>query len=218
MDVTYPATFRDSLGEVHTSIHNDGTSLSMKVRGITFTGSDFDALEAPEEIDVANLSHFRLHSNCLCSCFIDLQIPIPVLTRNAIENGLLFARIELGDLRPDGGLNGERVGLELRFGDDSFTSKGTSGWFEGELLDIKNQLPDDTFMRACIDCAFSDYHPAGSGMFGCMACFRDNKEAYLSVQSKLDIFRIWDTMTEWVQETYQCPEFQRRTPGTGYRG
>ncbi len=55
-------------------------------------------------------------------------------------------------------------------------------------------------------------------MFGCMACFRDNKENYLQVSSKADIFRIWDTLTEYVQETYLCPEFQRRRPGTGYRG
>jgi hypothetical protein len=27
-----------------------------------------------------------------------------------------------------------------------------------------------------------------------------------------------DTMTEFVQETCLCPEFEKRAPGTGYRG
>ena len=56
------------------------------------------------------------------------------------------------------------------------------------------------------------------GLFGGLACFRDNKTAYLGVQSKADLFRIWGTMTEFVRETYVCPEFARRQPGAGYRG
>ena len=36
-----------------------------------------------------------------------------------------------------------------------------------------------------------------------------NKDAY---------FVVLDTVSEMVPETHLCPEFQRRTPGTGYRG
>jgi hypothetical protein len=32
----------------------------------------------------------------------------------------------------------------------------------------------------------------------------DIRQAYLSVHSKGDIFRIWDTKTELVQETFLC--------------
>ena len=218
MDATYPATYRDRQGEVATSIRNDGKLLSMDVRGITFSGSDFDDLEAPEGTDVSSLPEFNLQSNCLCSCVIETQIPVPAVSNDGIEDGLLLVRIELGDLRPDGGLDAESVVLELQFDGNSIKSRGTSGWFEDELLDLQKQLPHGTFMKACINCDFSDYHPAGSGMSGCMACFRDNKEVYLSVKSKRDIFRIWETITECVQETFVCPEFQRRQPGTGYRG
>jgi hypothetical protein len=43
-----------------------------------------------------------------------------------------------------------------------------------------------------------------------------NKNAYLAVRGKHDLFRIWSTMTEFVQETYLCPEFLKRRPGAGY--
>ena len=218
MDATYPATYRDRHGEVYTSIRDDGKLLSMEVRGITFAGSDFDDLEPPEDVELSGQSQFTLQLNSLCSCVIEFQMPIPVVCDDGIVDATLYVRIELGDPKPNGGIDKQSVELELRFDDNSLKSHGRSGWFEDELLDIQKQFPQGTFMKACINCAFSDYNPAGSGMFGCMACFRDNKEEYLSVKSKQDIFRIWDTLTEYVQETYVCPEFERRLPGTGYRG
>lgn len=71
-------------------------------------------------------------------------------------------------------------------------------------------------MRICFTCAFSDYHPGGQSLSGSLACFRDNKAGYLSIQGKA-VMSIWHTRTEYVQEWFLCPEFQRRTPGTGYR-
>ena len=79
-------------------------------------------------------------------------------------------------------------------------------------------LDGGTLMKACINCAFSDYSPVGHGLFGGLACFRGNKAGYRGVTSKGGLFKIWDTMTEFVQETYLCPEFEKRAPGTGYRG
>jgi hypothetical protein len=38
------------------------------------------------------------------------------------------------------------------------------------------------------------------------------------VKTKHDLFRAWGTMTAFVQETFLCPEFERRSPDTGYRG
>lgn len=79
MNATYPATYRDRYGEVRTSIHNDGTNLSMKVRGITFSGTDFDGLEAPDGMDVSGLTEFASQSRCLYSCVIET----PTLPRPA---------------------------------------------------------------------------------------------------------------------------------------
>ena len=58
------------------------------------------------------------------------------------------------------------------------------GLFEDALVGIQRQLPPDTVLKACISCAFSDYHPAGSGLSAILACSRDNKAAYLQVSGK----------------------------------
>jgi hypothetical protein len=49
-----------------------------------------------------------------------------------------------------------------------------------------------------------------------MQCHRDAKEQYLAVRSKQDYWSV--PVTEDVPETYLCPQYQRRVPGTGYRG
>ena len=132
--------------------------------------------------------------------------------------GRLHVRLGLGAPADNGGIAHETLNLSLSVGGETFAGSGRSGWFEDELLEIQAALPEGAHVKACINCAFSDYSPYGHGWFGSMACFRDNKEEYLSVKTKGDIFRVWDTLTEYVQETYLCPEYLRRRPGTGYRG
>jgi hypothetical protein len=217
MPVTYPARYRDRFGEERTSIHNDGTMLSVTIRGVEFRGGDFDALEPTSEADSSRLASFSLQ-NALCSCVIDAEIPVPVATPDGITAGVLAVHLELGDPAPNGGIDREHLMLRFEFEDRALTSKGWSGWFEDELLDLQRQMPEGTFLKACITCAFSDYSPLGHGLFGGLACFRGNKTGYKAVQSKRDLFEIWGTMTGFVQETHLCPEFERRSPGTGYRG
>ena len=94
---------------------------------------------------------------------------------------------------------------------------------EDEMSDVQRKLPPGTFMKVCINCAFSDYSPYGHGLFGNMICFRANKAGYLVLPSGEDFekdayFNVMDTVSEMVQEIYLCPEFKRRAPGTGYRG
>ena len=213
----YPVTYRDRTGEVRTTIRNDGGTLSVQLRGVAFRGVGFDALE-PCGGDPAVLSTFTLAAGALCGCTLDFVTPLPAEGPGGVQFGTLFAHLELGNPLPNGVVDRELLVLTLALGSDRFTSRGMSGWFEDELLDIQKQLPAGTFMRACINCAFSDYRPVGHGLSGGLACFRDNKDVYLAVQSKSDLFRVWSTRTEFVQETYVCPEFRRRTPGAGYRG
>ncbi|MBA2544438.1 MAG: hypothetical protein H0V17_32650, partial [Deltaproteobacteria bacterium] len=85
-------------------------------------------------------------------------------------------------------------------------------------LDLQQKLPEGGYLRACIGCGLSDYSPIGNGLFGGLACFRETKTAYRAVSTKTGLFAIWDSLTEFVQETYVCPEFERRRPGAGYRG
>src|SRR5262245_34488805 len=218
MQATYHATFRDKFGQESTSITNDGKTLQMVVRGVTFLGSDFDGLEPVCNPPPDQLPTFNLQKGELCSCVIETEMPMPMSTPHSVIEGKLAIRLELGDPLPNGGIDRETLLLQLKFEDHILRSRGLSGWFEGELLDIQSQLPPHTFMKACISCAFSDYHPAGHGSFGGLACFRDNKPGYAAVKTKPELAAIWNTMTEFVQETYLCPEFERRTPGTGYRG
>ena len=212
----YPARYRDRRGDVATSLFNDGQLLAMVVRNVTFRGDDFDALE-PADDSVAT-EQFTLHDNCLCSCTIETDIPIPVLENGHEAQGRLTVHLELGDPAPNGGIDREWLRLTFHYDDKVVQSSGTSGWFEDELLDIQKRLPEGSYLKACITCAFSDYSPAGHGLFGGLACFRDNKAAYLAVNSKQKLFAVWNSMTGFVQETYLCPEFERRTPGAGYRG
>jgi hypothetical protein len=79
--------------------------------------------------------------------------------------------------------------LTLEYGDDRVASSGTSGWFEDELAQVQRQLPQSVFIKACINCLFSDYSPSGHGLYGQMMCFRNIKTEYLQVKSKQDSSR-----------------------------
>ena len=96
---------------------------------------------------------------------------------------MLAVRLELGDPAPNGGIDRERLTLRLRFGDRDLTSRGWSGWFEDELADLQKQMPEGDYLKACVNCAFSDYSPSGHGLFGGLACFRGN-EGYQAVITK----------------------------------
>ena len=190
----------------------------MCIRGVEFAGTDFDALEPAEGTDPDQLAPFTLQCNCLCACTIETEMPLPVVVNGDAAEGLLLVRLELGEPTARGSIDREVLTLALRLGLAVYHSRGTSGWFEDELLDLQRQLPQGSYLKACITCAFSDYSPAGHGLFGCLACFRDNKAGYSAVRGKRDLFRVWGTMSGFVQETYLCPDYRRRVPGTGYRG
>ena len=218
MNESYPAKYRDKHGEEITSIHNDGKQLTMIVRGVLFTGNDFDLLQATIPLDDPQLETFTLQKGDLADCEIEYDMPITAVTNK--ENTLcnLHIHLKLGKPLANGALENEALQLSLEFDGKSYASCGQHGWFEDELVELQKELPEAVYLKCCFNCAFSDYSPAGSSLFGSLACFRDNKQQYLKVESKRDLFQIWETMTEWVQETYLCDEFEKRVAGTGYRG
>jgi hypothetical protein len=192
--------------------------LRIKIRDVVFEGEDLDSLSPVAATKPESLQTFRIQQECLCGCRFDVDIPIQLTVPNGVEDGLIKARLDFGKPSSKGGLENEDIKLQLKFRDQEFQSTGKSGWFEDELLELEKQLPAGCHMKLCITCAFSDYSPYGHGMFGCLACFRGNKAEYSQVKSKGDIFRVWGTMTEYVQETHLCEEYELRKPGTGYRG
>ncbi len=223
MTTRYSVRYKDKLGEEGTTILNDGESLTMIVRGVRFKGNDFDGFEPQDVHDPVHLSSFTFLHGSLCFCVIVADIPIPVVTPTEIVDSLLTFELKLGEPLPTGQMNQERLKLCLKVNEQTYSSERKTGWFEDEMLNLQSQLPPGMFMKACINCAFSDYSPYGHGLFGNMICFRANKMGYLALPSGKDFdkgayFGVMDTVSEMVQETYLCPEFKRRAPGTGYRG
>lgn len=212
----YPATYSDAHGSETTTIDNDGETLRLTLRNVDFVGRDFDSLEpngaTPEQLRVFTLNH-----GSLCSCRIEFRIPVPIHDRGSLLGGVLSVTLVLGDPAANGGLGGEQLRLVLEYGGQQIAGTGTSGWFEDELLEIQRQLPEGVFIKACINCMYSDYSPYGHGLFGGMMCFRNRKAEYLKVTTKQQFWSL-GRQDRFVQETYLCPEFERRIPGTGYRG
>jgi hypothetical protein len=216
--IAFAGTYGDAHGTEAIEFLSDGRSLRVVVRGVALAGTDFDALEPVNGTEAAARAQLTLHQGALCDCELRCHIPLKLSGPEGVQGTLLDVRLVLGAPSSNGGLDREELYLRLDLGGREYRSRGVSGWFEEELLDLVRQLPEAIHLRACFTCAFSDYSPYGHGLFGGLACFRDNKAGYLAVRDKHGLFRIWDTLTEFVQETYLCPEFQRRTTGAGYRG
>lgn len=214
----FPGTFRDRLGEDAVTIEYDGASLRTEVRGVPFAGSDFDSLSPERPLSEEERGRVVLAHGDLCACTLDWAMPLNIIHDDQLVAATLRCALVLGEPDARGQLAEERLVLHLASPLGELRSSGRSGWFEDELLELQSELPSGAFLKSCIMCAHSDYSPAGHGLWGWMACFRGNKEAYAAVDSKVDLFEIWDTATERVAETHVCPEFQLRRAGTGYRG
>jgi hypothetical protein len=216
--VSWSGKYQDRHGTEQVRIDNDGRLLTVAIRGVQFAGEDFDAL-APIGGRPASDLAFTLSDGCLCSCVLEWDAPVPVVAGFTETEGLLRCRLILGDPGgPYGGLTAEELIMALHAATSIYPTERDYGSFEDALEDIHRQLPPDTYVKACITCAWSDYWPAGTGLIGPMACFRGVKDAYRQVRTKRDLFAIWTIRTGDVQETYLCPEFERRRADTGYRG
>ena len=218
MLMVYPAKYHDRFGEEATAIENDGTTLRMVVREIEFTGRMFDDWEPSTPASSPQLTNFPLNRGELCSYTLECEIPLPLVKASQPTQAILRVHLELGEPRANGGVDREDLKLELSINGQSYKSSGRNGWFEDELIDIQAMLPTDVHMKCCFTCAYSDYNPAGHGLFGGLICFRNHKREYLSLTGKQAVFQLIEKTNEIVQETYLCPEFEKRVPGTGYRG
>jgi hypothetical protein len=225
MLVRYPAKYRDRLGEETIAIENDGKMLRMVVRGVEFAGRH--TLDLKPTIDLASpqlaqftlLPHRRLTAqrrqgntvlvpetdHLLGSCVIEYDIPIPVVVGGEARERLLQVST---DLPPD-----LKLCLTLSLDGCEYRNSGESLYWEEGLMEIQAALPEGTYIKACFNCALSRYSPYGTDAFGDLMCYRDNKEALLAARHKGEFMAIMNTFTEYVQETYLCPEFQRRAPG-----
>jgi Family of unknown function (DUF6304) len=214
MDWVYSTRYSDRHGVETTELHNDGANLSVRLRGVWFMGRDFDGLEPAPNSGSESVRSFTLWRGSLCDCTFECDIPLPVAFGGETSMGALRMRLELGVPASNGGLDRELLSLRLTIREQVYHSPGSSGWFEDELLSLQSRLPAGVYLKACINCAYSDYSPGGHGLFGGMACFRHFKQEYANVKSKDDLFKILH-QADAVQETYLCEDFEKRRPHTG---
>lgn len=212
----YPTIYRDHYGENTTVIENDGKELRMIVRNVTFTSRMLDDWQPTKETDASLLQMFTLNHLELCGFTLEFAIPIPVIYQAEPLEGELHVEFMLGLPNQKSQIDHEQLLLRLDVAGHSFQSTGKKVWFESELLDIHLQLPRGMYMRTCLFCAFSDYHPVGNGEFGQLSCFRKAKIEYLSTGDKREFLALYENhLDENVQETYCCPEFRRRLSARG---
>ena len=218
IEATYIGTYPDQHGSEALVFRNDSTSLTATIRGVHFSGSDFDLLEPAIDTRAESVGSFTLSSGYLCKCSFTIEIPVPVVLSHSVTTGIITAKLDLGAPSTNGGVEHEQLMLTLTVWELRIVSSGRSGHFENELLEIQGELPEGAYLKACINCLYSDYSPYGNGLFGNMLCFRNIKDEYLRVTSKEEFWTVHGREDRQVQETYLCEQFMLRIPGTGYRG
>lgn len=62
MEWHYPARYSDKNGVELTSLRNDGTNLVVELRGVLFSGPDFDGLAPDPQSTAGSLKSFALHN------------------------------------------------------------------------------------------------------------------------------------------------------------
>lgn len=184
-----------------------------KIRGVEIWGRDFDGL-GPDDPEAARAASLPLDpSDDLTGCVLTGELPVVVDVAGQHRASVVSFSLDLrpGPAHPPA----NPANLHLSIVVDGATYQVSDGWLEDGLLRLEAALPSDTQLVACITCLYSDYSPGGHGLMG-MNCHRDAKAQYLAVRSKADYWKV--PVTEEVPETYRCAQYERRVPGTGYRG
>jgi len=218
----WPGRYTDRHGSEAVVFVSDGPGpIRTTIRAVPFEGDEMDDLgalggEPPEEM-------FSFVHGGLCSCLLEWEVPLPVeVEGQGVRTAVLHCALRLGGpAGPGRGLDEETLTITLRLDGREYRNGDGDGDFEDALNEIQRRLPEGTRLRACIACAWSDYHPFGHGLMSGLACFRDAKEVYRLVEGKYgpdNIFDAWDARTEFVQETWLCGVFEHRAGDTGYRG
>jgi hypothetical protein len=231
-------TYIDSKGSVSTQIRNfpseDGTSyLLMEIEGILFRGSSFDDFEVLDygTYSAKQLERFTFNKYIgyyskkdiydLCNCKLEVSIPIIIIKKSnqeELETVLNFS-LELGAPSANGGIDSESAVFSLHLEQEYFQQEGDD--FEMGLDGLKKTIATTHHFKNCYGCLYADYSPYGLGFFNSLMCFKQQKEAYLTLSAnfnKSDYFELIDRGFGLVQETYCCESFEERAPQTGYRG
>jgi hypothetical protein len=189
-----------------------GLDFFTTIRGIDLRGTDFDSLEPADPL--ARAGQLPLNqAGELSDCVLSGDLPCSVAAGGRHRPVTIAFSIDLR--RPAAPLPAPGHRLRLTLVLDSACCQVTDDWFEGGMPRLERALPPAAQLMCCATCLYSDYSPGVHGLTG-IRCHRGAKDKYLAVRSKADYWSV--PVTEEVPETYLCEEYQRRIPGTGYRG
>ncbi len=232
MTSIYSVKYEDKFGVESTAIVNDGKVLGLTLRGAEFSGHNFHSFEISQDTDDSKAKQFNLFADNLCGYSMDCQIPVWLVNSEGEIQTVLHAHIEYGEpvdgrtrfhhsngteLEVNQQIDLETLELKIEYQGRTYISSGKNQYnsFDEQLVELRNGLPSGVYLKTCWNCAFFDYHPAGSGNFGDLACFRNTKAEYGQVKDKKALMHLWNKRAESVQEIYLCPEFEKRQPGIG---
>lgn len=181
------------------------------IRGIAVWGFDLDGLE-PEEEDPDRRKVLSLNAaDEVDQCVLSGDLPCVVAVHGDRRPATVRFTLDLRDRKPFSAPRNLRLAVDV----DGVGYDVVDDWFEDGLQRLEALLPPDVRLVCCLTCLYSDYSPAGHGVTS-IRCHREAKDQYLAVRSKHDYWPV--PVTEEVPETYLCADYQRRVPGTGYRG
>ena len=189
----------------------------MRLRGVQLVGTldDLDPVESssPE-------SRFALSDGRLTGAALEWRIPMRLDSGSgAVQTGGLYVCLDYS--RSEG-----RIAMVLRVAGVEYRSRWLQNRFDEAIGDLREQLPRGLRPRMCHACGLAEYSNLGYGTFGELACFRDTPEAIRQVNAsqgsafKTGLFRLWPEVTEFVEETHLCPDYEpggsRSTPSRAH--
>ncbi len=205
----YQGQYSDASGIEDFQIANDGVTLTCRLRGVEFSGQDFDDLE-PAPGDRGRSAE-------------------PFLVRARLSDRLLVS-LHNADFRVGGRDRGRSRSKWISLGEGdplrlALTVEGEAVRISGPARMVRRRNVGfaggcrKRLLRCCLFCKFSEYPIGGNGMFGGLLCFRNLKSEIVAVRSKLEFAAVDRRAEKWVQETELCggssaPEQATKAPET----
>ena len=210
--LSYPASYTGKNGSFETAILSDGESMSVKINGLTFEGTNFSFLE-PQQAELAKLAGFSLNKrNELTDFSLKVAFQIKIRDKGVLRDCKLSCRIDVAD---------ELIKISdicLYISEEEVRLKG-AGDFEYLIISLQQACPTDVEIESCLSCRYSHYWHAGNNEYGDLMCLKavkaensciSDKGTYSSTISKL---KEKGVPIPAVQETFYCDEFQKITLG-----
>ncbi|MGW4352566.1 DUF6304 family protein [Nocardia sp. NPDC004582] len=185
-----------------------GYEISTVVRGIPLSGGDLDCIDPdPPDPRAREVLSLEDRFDSLTRCRLTGDLPCTVMVSGNRRAEIIRFTV---DLRPEPQRDDLHLGVTLH----GAAYETDCHDFETGLRQLTEALPEGTALLCCYTCRYSGYSPVSGQIMG-MRCYRQAKDQYLAAKTEHAIWSV--PATEAVPETYLCPQYQVRVPGTGFR-